>query len=153
SFEHWRHAVYADLLPHQPAAVEFLAAHPLAILGDEMGLGKTVEAIRACDLAALHSILIIAPKSMCRQWAREFARWQLLKRPITVIENRRDIRDRYEGVYIVSWSLLANIWHQLKRVPWHVIVCDEAQYAIIADAARTVALYGKHASGYGLVQS
>lgn len=153
SIEHWRLQVFADLMPHQPAAVDFLASHPLAILADEMGLGKTVEAIRAADVLCLHTICVVAPKTMCRQWAREFARWQLIARPITVLESRRDIQDRYEGVYIISWSLLPAMARHLSRVAWHVIIADEAQYAKNAEAARTIALYGAHASSYGLVRS
>jgi SNF2 family DNA or RNA helicase len=41
----------------------------------------------------------------------------------------------------------------LRRVPWQLIIADEAQYAKNASAVRTVALYGAHASGHGLVQS
>ncbi|MCA9092534.1 MAG: DEAD/DEAH box helicase [Planctomycetaceae bacterium] len=64
-----------QLHPFQVEGALFLARTQRALLLDEMGLGKTIQSIAAACLlrkfAGIQSCLIIAPKSVLKNWATE----------------------------------------------------------------------------------
>ena len=63
------------LYPYQQAGVDWLAAHPRALLCDEQGLGKTIQAIALADHASCDKVLVICPSVVLWNWAREFSAW------------------------------------------------------------------------------
>src|SRR6266446_219052 len=71
-------------LPHplrayQREGVTFFVQNDSALLADEMGLGKTVQtilAIRFLRKAGLcNRALIVAPRTLCKNWQSEFHTW------------------------------------------------------------------------------
>lgn len=64
------------LFDFQRTGVRFLRHTGSALLGDEMGTGKTIQAIewmRAYDNLNYH--LVVCPKTLIYNWARELAKW------------------------------------------------------------------------------
>jgi len=125
--------------------------HVPCILADEMGLGKTVQTVTFIDY--LHKnqkirgpYLIVAPLSTLGHWEREFKGWTDLN-CVTYIGNaasREQIRssewnfkasfpDGYKKLYnrmrqiilTTKEILMADDIH-LSRIPWNVLVVDEA---------------------------
>lgn len=83
--EQWlaKYHVQADCLvdsslpldPYQRVGVGFLVDAGRAILADEMGLGKTIQALGACEYRGAESVLVVAPKSVLRQWQKEIEKF------------------------------------------------------------------------------
>lgn len=63
------------LYPFQRTAVHFLTRAGSAVLADEMGTGKTIQAIAWAESLDAYPLLVVAPASVKRGWAREFAKW------------------------------------------------------------------------------
>ena len=115
-----------------------------ALLADDMGLGKTVQAIAMMVLkAAAGPILVVAPTSVCGNWAAEIGRFAPGLRPIRFAETG----DREEAIgglapgdaLIVSYGLLAREQERLAAVPWAMAILDEAQQIKNADTQRAEA--------------
>jgi len=128
-----------DLNPHQVAAALFAFKSPLskgAILADEVGLGKTIEAgilLSQKWAERKRKILIIVPSSLRKQWNRELIEKFFL--PSEILEARsfnQAIKQEQanpfnqESIVICSYQFAANKSEFLTRIPWDVVVIDEA---------------------------
>lgn len=128
-----------DLNPHQLDAALFAFRSPLsrgAILADEVGLGKTIEAgLIISQLWCEHKrrILIIAPTILRKQWAQELADKFHID---SVIIDSRELNARLKRgespflsenrVTICSYHFAWNKETEVLRVPWDLVVVDEA---------------------------
>jgi superfamily II DNA or RNA helicase len=124
-----------DLNPHQiEAAVFALEALPRggAILADEVGLGKTIEAgIVIAQLAAegRKRCLILAPASLRAQWKDELS--SKFGVDAELVDGSR-VRGAYHnpfdtgGICIASIPFGSNRARDLARIPWDLVVIDEA---------------------------
>jgi SNF2 family DNA or RNA helicase len=127
------------------------------LLGDEPGLGKTLQAIRACDEVLANRVLVLCQAIAKIHWQREFVRWQLMPRNVTVITSQADqIPDT--GVVIVNYDMIQRQDHLLRkkllRQKWDVLILDEAHAMKNPDAKKTRYIYGVHLDGRsGLVAS
>jgi len=146
-------------MPHQLTGAAFLAARGFALLADEPGLGKTLCAILAADSCGARKILVICPGAVRAHWAREFARWQAIDRPIRIAEGFLDFVPS-GGVTIVSHATLADVPNlRSKRkigrsfpnlqsgAPYDVIVVDESHVFRAYDALRTRNLWAPAPAG------
>lgn len=128
-----------DLNPHQVAAALFAFKSPLskgAILADEVGLGKTIEAgilLSQKWAERRRKILIIVPSSLRKQWNRELIEKFFL--PSEILEARSFNQALEQGeanpfnqesIVICSYQFAANKSDYLTRVPWDLVVIDEA---------------------------
>ncbi|MFG0822804.1 SNF2-related protein [Pseudomonas sp. GLN_3] len=131
-----------DLNPHQIEAALFALRNPLqqgVMLADEVGLGKTIEAaLVVCQLWAERSrrLLIIAPASLRKQWAQELS--EKFAVPCTVLDavalKKQSAGSALEtlqhlagrSVLIVSYQFATRLEAELRAIPWHVVVLDEA---------------------------
>ena len=131
-----------DLNPHQIEAALFALRNPLqqgVLLADEVGLGKTIEAaLVVCQLWAERSrrLLIIAPASLRKQWAQELS--EKFAVPCTVLDavalKKQSFGSALESlqhlagksVLIMSYQFAARLEAELRAIPWHVVVLDEA---------------------------
>lgn len=97
------------LRAYQEDGVSFLLSTTSALLADEMGLGKTVQAIVAMRLLAeagqCRRILIVTPRALRLNWAREFSVWapNLIVRLVkgsagTRAAESRDVREYLDKV-------------------------------------------------------
>lgn len=123
--------------PYQRDGVAWMLAREMSeerprggFLCDEMGLGKTVEVI-ATMLGNLHArTLIVAPKSVIRQWRSEIDRFSNLSVHIWDSASRTqsaEVLRRYD-VIITSYSLLVSRTAShtpLHNISWDRIVLDE----------------------------
>jgi hypothetical protein len=69
----------AELLPHQPKGVHFLASHQAALLGDGVQTGKTIQSVVAMKLlfqtGCIHSALIVCPIPLLIHWQKQLEKW------------------------------------------------------------------------------
>ena len=129
-----------DLNPHQVDAALFAFESPLSkgvILADEVGLGKTIEAglvIAQRWAERKRRILIIVPANLRKQWHQELQDKFSLQALILEAKNYGQMRKAGEAnpfnqakrVIICSYQFAKGKADDLKRVPWHLAVLDEA---------------------------
>jgi len=128
-----------DLNPHQIDAALFALKNPLSkgvVFADEVGLGKTIEAaLVLCQLWAERKrhLLIICPASLRRQWAAELQ--EKFNLPSLILDARTWKQLQKQGIYnplneqkviIMSYHYAARMEDQLRAIPWHLVVMDEA---------------------------
>lgn len=130
-----------DMNPHQVEAALFALASPLSngvILADEVGLGKTIEAslVLAQKWAERkRKLLLIVPATLRKQWAQELEEKFSLPSIILEAKNfnallKSGTDNPFDcsgsGVVICSYEFAARKDLQLARIPWDMVVLDEA---------------------------
>lgn len=129
-----------DLNPHQVDAALFAFRSPLsqgAILADEVGLGKTIEAgivISQRWAERRRRILLIVPATLRKQWQGELDEKFYL--PTRILESSTFNKMRREGypnpfemedeIALCSYHFAAARAEEIRRVPWDLVVVDEA---------------------------
>ena len=133
-----------DMNPHQVEAALFALRSPLSngvILADEVGLGKTIEAslVLAQKWAERkHKLLLIVPATLRKQWSQELQEKFAL--PSVILESRHFKEAQQAGIanpfnremmgkaaiVITSYEFAARKEQELGRVPWDLVVFDEA---------------------------
>lgn len=123
------------LRQYQLGGVMFLAQRESALLADDMGLGKTVQCIVAISalekLALVRRVLLVVPKSLRRNWKREFDVWAPDLRARLVDGSRRS----RGAQYLLPIPLLIATYDQVRadadlfgrREEFSLVVLDEAQ--------------------------
>ena len=129
----------AELRPYQREALgwfKFLADFGLGgCLADDMGLGKTVQVLamlesrRALGAADGRPSLVVAPRSLTFNWAREAERFAPKLR---VFEHHgkdrpRDASDLRYDLVITTYGVLVRDVELLSAVDFDCVVLDEAQ--------------------------
>lgn len=133
-------AARVDLNPHQVDAAMFALRSPLSkgvLLADEVGLGKTIEA--ALVLAQRwwerrRHLLLIVPASLRKQWAQELQEKFSLPSVILDAKRMKDLQKSGQedplgsavGIIILSYEFAARVADQLRKIPWDLVVFDEA---------------------------
>ncbi|MCF5166861.1 DEAD/DEAH box helicase [Pseudomonas congelans] len=133
-----------DMNPHQVDAALFALKSPLSkgvILADEVGLGKTIEAslVLAQKWAEQRRrLLLIVPATLRKQWQQElFDKFAL---PSKILEAKDFNEAKKAGlsnpfdremagdpaIVICSYEFAARKEVELARVPWNLVVFDEA---------------------------
>ena len=103
-----------------------------ACLADDMGLGKTLQTLSVIQMrSTLGASLVIAPKSVCHNWAVEAQRFTP-SLTIKTIDNAGMCDEvltsaKANDLVIVSYGLLPLIGEQLATKHFANIVLDEAQ--------------------------
>jgi len=128
-----------DLNPHQVDAALFAFRSPLskgALLADEVGLGKTIEAGLVLSqrwAERKRRILVIVPSNLRKQWMQELQEKFFL--PCRILETKSWNQVRKEGnpnpftgeeIVICSYHFARNKAADVRRVPWDLVVIDEA---------------------------
>ncbi|MGI6460433.1 MAG: SNF2-related protein [Candidatus Hydrogenedentales bacterium] len=129
-----------DLNPHQVDAALFALRSPLsrgAILADEVGLGKTIEAalvIAQRWAERKRRVLLIVPATLRRQWQQELSEKFFL--PSLILDSRAYNQAIKEGrnqpfcqadrIVACSYQFAAMKAQEIRRVPWDLVVIDEA---------------------------
>jgi SNF2 family DNA or RNA helicase len=136
-----------ELRPYQRIGAEWLASRFRALLADDMGVGKTPQAIAACDLADVRTVLVFCPGIARENWRREFMAWQKRPREVCVIRGTGDLRAARamcSDVLICSYALLASPkarkWLQGMR--YDALICDEAHALKEPRSVCSRAIYG-----------
>ncbi len=134
----------AELRPYQLDGYRFLrrlASLGLgACLADDMGLGKTVQLIALLVARADEGpALVVAPTSVCTNWARELSRFAPGLVPVAHPGDARDEELPSPGpghVVITSYAWLQQNEAQLTKIAWATVVLDEAQFIKNAESQR-----------------
>jgi adenine-specific DNA-methyltransferase len=128
-----------DLNPHQVDAALFALRSPLSkgvLLADEVGLGKTVEeglVLAQRWAERRRRLLVIVPATLRKQWQQELE--EKFHLPSTVLEVQAWRRAQREGqpnpfdtgdVVICSYHFASARAAELSRIPWDLVVIDEA---------------------------
>jgi SNF2 family DNA or RNA helicase len=132
------------LFPYQIDGVKLLNEHPRCILGDDMGLGKTLQVLEATK--DNKQILVVCPNSLKLNWVQEIKKHLeedalILPRDSKTIKfflanlPARIVICNYEQLIDRTYKLNAEVeerlvipglYSDLKRIPWDVVVLDEA---------------------------
>jgi superfamily II DNA or RNA helicase len=123
-----------DLNPHQVEAAAFaLESLPQGgcLLADEVGLGKTIEAglvIAQLLVEGKAPILVISPASVCKQWQLELK--EKLGVAASLVDGRSPPMAQMlpSGPLICSFQFAAKNASALARIPWELVVLDEAHH-------------------------
>lgn len=129
-----------DLNPHQVEAALFAFHSPLSkgvILADEVGLGKTIEAglvIAQRWAERKRHILIITPANLRKQWHQELQDKFSLQAMILEAKSYKELIkagnkqpfDQASRLLICSYQFAKTKADDLRRVPWDLVVMDEA---------------------------
>lgn len=114
-----------------------------ACLADDMGLGKTVQALALILLRAGDGpSLVVAPTSVCLNWAAETRRFAPTLRPLVFGQGDRSEMLRSLGPFdlvIASYGLMQSEVLSLERIVWQTVVLDEAQAIKNPRAKRSLA--------------
>jgi SNF2 family DNA or RNA helicase len=140
----------AELRDYQRDGFEWLArlAHwgVGACLADDMGLGKTLQALALLlSRAPQGPALVVAPTSVCLNWASEAARFApTLKVKLFGPGERAAMLDNAApfDLVIASYGLLQQEAPLFAKVRWNSIVLDEAQAIKNAHTRRSQAVMG-----------
>jgi len=139
------------LLQFQDPGVAFLITAAQCILADEMGTGKTVQVAVALRILAMYGrnpfpCLIVAPKSVKKNWRRELAKFcpdATVSVPKSGVVNLRKALAENPDVVIINYE---NTWRfsrlagygnmaltdvektpkELNNVEWRTFIADEA---------------------------
>ena len=142
----------ATLRPYQQQGVNWLQhlrGHGLGgFLADDMGLGKTAQtiahiAIEHADGRLDRPALVVVPTSLVANWRAELAKFAPHLR-VTVLHglDRHEKRSELDGVHVVitTYTVLARDVEEMKLIPWHIVVLDEAQVIKSPDSKATKAV-------------
>jgi superfamily II DNA or RNA helicase len=131
----------AELLPHQPKGVEFLASHEAGLLGDGVQTGKTIQTIVAMkllfQLGKINSALVVCPIPLLIHWQKQLEKWAPeLWQGLTVVRNgspdRRRIMWRMPAhVYATNYETLVADFDEIVSIrdgqSFGLVVADEVQ--------------------------
>ena len=128
-----------DLNPHQVEAALFALRSPLSkgvLLADEVGLGKTIEAgLVLCQFWAERKrhLIVVCPAALRKQWQVELEeKFNLESIILDAKSYRQELRSgkgtpfNTNKIVITSYHYASKMAADLKRVPWDLVVIDEA---------------------------
>ncbi len=142
----------AELRHYQQHGVDWLqhlASHGLGgFLADDMGLGKTAQTIaHICVEHAAGKLtapaLIVVPTSLVANWTAELIKFApYLKVVVLHGMERHEKRGELDGIHVVitTYTVLTRDIEEMKALPWHIVVLDEAQAIKSPDARATRAV-------------
>ena len=152
----------AELKPHQPEGVKFLASQAGALLGDGVQTGKTIQAIVAMKVlfqcGKIKSALVVVPIPVLKHWQDRIQEWAPeLWQGLTVVrspnKNKRQEMWRMPAhVYLTNYETVRGdldlISQQRGEEGYGLIIADEIQKIKNAntDAAKAVNTLGKQAA-------
>jgi SNF2 family DNA or RNA helicase len=139
----------AELRPYQEEGYRWamtLAASGMgACLADDMGLGKTLQALAVLLARSGEGAgLVIAPTSVCGNWAAEARRFAPTLNVHVYAEGDRETLLAQAGAHdlvIVSYTLLQQARKAFSAREWHTVVADEAQAFKNAASQRARAMF------------
>ncbi len=149
------HGLQATLRPYQHDGYVWM--HRLAeagfgaVLADDMGLGKTVQTLALLlARAAAGPALVVAPTSVCGNWAEEAARFAPGLRCSVYGQGEGERAAQIEAaaageLLVVSYALLLRDAEAFAAKPWTTLVLDEAQALKNAATQRVQAVAGLQA--------
>lgn len=121
----------------QAAAVEAMLVDSLPgfCLFDEQGSGKTVMLLAVLDILftqkRIDFVLIVAPKSMCGEWANTFEKFVPQKYSLKVVDGSK--KERSEAILGGSQVLITNFEQLVTHEVFLKAMCDSKKAVFVAD--------------------
>src|SRR5216683_448319 len=136
--EHTVAGLGGELRPFQKAGVAYASRHERVIIADEMGLGKTVQALATIADTNSYPAVIVCPKSLKLNWARETSKW-LPGKSIEVLNGEPGSYNA--DVTIIHYDALIRGEHLGRLVAMNpaAVIFDEGHLLKNYRAKRTVA--------------
>src|SRR6266851_671965 len=136
--EHTVAGLGGELRPFQKAGVAYASRHERVIIADEMGLGKTVQALATIADTNSYPAVIVCPKSLKLNWARETSKW-LPGKSIEVLNGEPGSYNA--DVTIIQYDALIRGEHLGRLVAMNpaAVIFDEGHLLKNYRAKRTVA--------------
>lgn len=136
------------LYQFQEESLPPLIARQHNLLAHEMGLGKTLIAVEMINRLNLKKVLIICKASIKTNWERKLE--EFLDYPfcygVHMINRRVDVVPWNADIVIVNYDLIthSNIFYQLKKMKFDLLICDEAHYLKNMQTKRTKAILARN---------
>ena len=147
------------LRPYQKMGLSWLAFLDRfglgACLADDMGLGKTIQLIAMLlhereqsdgSQVAVGPTLLIVPTSVVSNWVRELGRFAPTLKAYVHHGPDRPLGDRFveiaaeNDLIITTYPLISRDHETLRRMTWHRVALDEAQYIKNPPTKQTMAI-------------
>lgn len=132
---------------YQEEGIDFLLAHPQALLADDMGLGKTVQALGAAFGSRRVPVLVVCPASVKQEWP---AMWYQMNPHLDPAEMERFVHvihgrssrplPRGKALVVVNYDVVASHQDALASYGFQTIILDEGHYIKNRRAKRTQAV-------------
>lgn len=143
-------ALNATLRPYQERGFAWLYRNIRAgfgsVIADDMGLGKTLQVIAALlklkeeggliDAKAL----VIVPTSLLTNWTKEITRFAPTLTTGVFHGTTRELEKERPDVLLTTYGVARTDLLKLKKLPWRMVVVDEAQNIKNPAAAQTKAV-------------
>jgi SWI/SNF-related matrix-associated actin-dependent regulator 1 of chromatin subfamily A len=130
------------LFPYQRVAIEFFdRANGRVLCADQMGTGKTLMAI-AYAIHKNAKTLIICPKSVKFNWAREILRFA---GKTSCIWDGKGVEAGHKNAnfHIINYDNVVKHIKYFREAGFDLLVCDEATYLKNYQSTRTKVIFGK----------
>lgn len=132
-------------LPFQEAGIRFAMGKDKVLIADEMGLGKTIQAIGYINVydTEINNVLILCPQKLKYNWKNELEKWLVTKRPIKVVDTKKDFPNKMGGIIIINYDIIYDLKKQIDDLgEFDLVIADEAHYIKNATAKRSMAILG-----------
>ena len=113
--------------------IAFAAGAGRAILADDMGLGKTIQGIGVAEMlareAGIERVLVVCPTTLKSQWRSEVERFSARSCQLVLGPAADRPRQYAEGAFftLCNYEQVLRDLPAIERIPWDLIVLDEAQ--------------------------
>ncbi|MCF0218263.1 MAG: DEAD/DEAH box helicase [Muribaculaceae bacterium] len=143
-------SLQATLRPYQERGYSWLYRNMRigfgSILADDMGLGKTLQTISLLlKLKEDYAFdgkraLIVAPTGLLTNWQAEISRFAPQLSCEVYHGNARSLKDFSSDILLTTYGMVRTDAAKLKKLPWRVMVIDEAQNIKNRDTQQTKAI-------------
>jgi len=140
----------ATLRPYQQRGYAWLYRNACTGLGsviaDDMGLGKTVQVIAILlklkeeNRLVEAKAMVVVPTSLLSNWQKEIARFAPTLTTAIYHGTQRKLAPLRADVLLTTYGVVRTDQLALKKIPWHIVVADEAQNIKNPATAQTKAI-------------
>lgn len=137
-----------NYLPFQLAGIHYLLGTDTGhgLNGDVPGLGKTIQFLGVVNAVAdIEYVLVICPKTLKINWAREAVKWLVRPLKVHVVDGVWPVITG-PSLVIVSYEGAKKHNAQIKARTWDLLGVDEAHWIKNRKTQRAVAILGKAAT-------
>jgi uncharacterized Zn finger protein len=141
--------IRATLRPYQQRGFSWMYRNAKigfgSVIADDMGLGKTLQVIAALlkfkeeGLLDKKKALVITPTGLLTNWQAEIEKFAPALSTALFHGTGRSLPDDYD-VMLTSYGIARSDTAKLKKLPWQVVVIDEAQNIKNQETAQTKAV-------------
>ncbi len=140
----------AELRPYQARGYQWLYRNTRAgfgsVIADDMGLGKTLQVITLLaklkeegELTSARA-LVVVPTTLLSNWSKEIERFAPSLSSQVFHGSQRELGQEVADVVLTSYGVARSDASKLRKLPWRIVVTDEAQNIKNPTTAQTKAV-------------